>query len=145
MIIGSAAADITARAHSDTSLEQSTVPGTVSVTLGGVGRNIAEAAHRVLSSSLPQSSRETVLVAPVGDDLFGSLVIDGTEKLGMRSDGIVRVDGARSAVCNMVLNSAGNLVGGVADMNIAYELDPAEVSHLVSSTGVDLTLSNYRL
>ncbi|KAF7793341.1 hypothetical protein EIP86_004453 [Pleurotus ostreatoroseus] len=131
MIIGSASADITARAHSDTSLEQSTVPGTVSVTLGGVGRNIAEAAHRVLSSSLPQSSRETVLVAPVGDDLFGSLVIDGTEKLGMRSDGIVRVDGARSAVCNMVLNSAGNLVGGVADMNIAYELDPAEAVNAV--------------
>ena len=133
MVIGSAAADITARANSDTSLEQSTVPGTVSMTLGGVGRNIAEAAHRVLSSSLPRSARETILVAPVGDDLFGSLVIDGTEKLGMRSDGIVRVDDARSAVCNMVLNSSGDLVGGVADMNIAYELDPAAVSHPMAS------------
>lgn len=127
MVIGSAAADITARANSDTSLAESTVPGSVTLTLGGVGRNIAEAAHRVLSGSLARSSQETVLVAPVGNDPFGSLIIDGTEKLGMRSDGIVRVDGARSAVCNMVLNSSGNLVGGIADMDIAYDLDPTAV------------------
>ncbi len=127
MVIGSAAADITARANSDTSLAESTVPGSVTMTIGGVGRNIAEAAHRILSGSLPRSSQETVLVAPVGNDLFGSLIIDGTEKLGMRSDGIVPVDGARSAVCNMVLNSSGSLVGGIADMDITYELDPTAV------------------
>ncbi|KAJ3551335.1 hypothetical protein NM688_g4764 [Phlebia brevispora] len=133
MVIGSAAADITARASlSDKSmLKNSTVPGTLSMSLGGVGRNVAEAAHRILSGSLPQSTGETILVAPVGDDLFGRLVIEGTEKLGMRSDGIVRVDGARSAVCNMVLDSQGDLIGGVADMDITHSFDPTLATNAI--------------
>lgn len=52
-VIGSAAVDITANAvlaNSTCLGRHSTTPGTVSLTLGGVARNIAEAAHRVLAS-----------------------------------------------------------------------------------------------
>ena len=130
MVVGSAAADITAQAHTDendTLGKQSTLPGKMSVTLGGVGRNIAEAAHRVLSSSSEHPSGDTVLVAPVGDDVLGSMVVNETEKIGMRTDGLVRVDGGRSAVCNLVLDSDGDLIGGIADMDITQSLDPKAV------------------
>lgn len=83
--------------------------------MGGVARNMAEAAHRILTAQeLPTSS---LLLAPVGEDSFGKLLVEETEKLGMRTDGLLKSDG-RTAVCDMVLDSTGNLVGGVADMDI---------------------------
>ena len=123
MVVGCAAVDVTSRANAsvETALaSQSTVPGGVSTTLGGVGRNIAEAAHRVLGASRGQ---QTVLVSPIGNDLFGRLLVEETERLGMRSDGLHQVEAERSAVCNMVLDGTGDLISGVADMGIiqAYE------------------------
>ncbi|KIP11376.1 hypothetical protein PHLGIDRAFT_472924 [Phlebiopsis gigantea 11061_1 CR5-6] len=124
MVIGSAAVDVTARAtDTDASLgKHSTSPGTVTTSLGGVGRNIAEAAHRILTTSSPSLPYSTVLVSPVGDDAFGRLLVEETSRLGMRADGLVTADSSRSAVCNIVLDGAGNLVGGVADMGIIESL-----------------------
>lgn len=119
-MLGSAAVDITAQARDpDASLgKHSTSPGVVTTSLGGVGRNIAEAAHRILDSSSSQSSPATLLVSPIGDDAFGRLLAEETGRLGMRSEGLLCMDGQRTAVCNMVLDGTGNLIGGVADMNI---------------------------
>ncbi|KAI0695174.1 indigoidine synthase A-like protein [Cytidiella melzeri] len=122
VIVGCAAVDVTsqAQATSDATLAgQSTIPGAVTTSLGGVGRNIAEAAHRILSASPQQTSgKSIVLVSPVGKDFFGRLLAEQTERLGMRSDGLQHVESARSAVCNMVLDGKGDLVSGVADMGI---------------------------
>ena len=97
----------------------------MSLTAGGVGRNVAEAAHRILSSSdLPHSA---VLVSPVGEDGFGKLLVADSEKIGMRTDGLIEVPAGRTAVCNMVLDSAGNLTGGVADMDVVSTIDAAKV------------------
>jgi pseudouridylate synthase / pseudouridine kinase len=105
----------------------STLPGTVSMTLGGVARNIAEAAHRVLTSHAPRLSAATMLISPVGDDAFGRVLLDEMRLVGMRTDGLLQIPGARSAVCNMVLDSTGNLTGGVADMDIIQLLDDQTV------------------
>jgi sugar/nucleoside kinase (ribokinase family) len=74
LVFGCAALDITA----STSLRSpnSTSPGTVRFSSGGVGRNMAEAAHRVLSTSTSdKGSRPTVgLVAPLQDDAAGHLL-----------------------------------------------------------------------
>ncbi|KIY51953.1 indigoidine synthase A-like protein [Fistulina hepatica ATCC 64428] len=125
VVIGSAAVDISARA--DTSLDaaltvHSTVPGEVTSSLGGVARNIAEASHRICAS--PTS---TLLLAPVGDDMFGSIVIDGTARLGMRTDGLLRSSTDRTAVCNMIFDAAGNLLSGVADMNITRSFSAIDI------------------
>ncbi|KXN90076.1 hypothetical protein AN958_05081 [Leucoagaricus sp. SymC.cos] len=131
IVVGSAAVDITARANSEleSSLaENSTAPGKISLSTGGVARNMAEAAHRILTAQgLPTS---TLLVAPVGEDGFGRLLIDETEKLGIRTDGLLKSDRA-TAACDMVLDSTGNLVGGVADMKITETLvDDQIIPHL---------------
>lgn len=94
------------------------------MTLGGVGRNIAEAAHRILTASSSTLSRATVLVSPVGQDSFGRLLTEEIGRLGMRTDGIFKVDSGRSAVCNMILDGSGGLISGVADMGITERFDP---------------------
>jgi len=116
IVVGSAAVDITAQAQAgieNSLIMQSTAPGSVSVSLGGVARNIAEAAHRAMISSSPEFS--SLLVSAIGDDHFGRLLTNETTEIGMRIDGLVKTD-KRTPVCNMILDSSGSLIGGIADM-----------------------------
>ena len=130
VVVGSAAVDITARADpvpGAANHNHTTAPGVVSLTSGGVGRNVAEAAHRILSSRSKELSDDVVLVSPIGDDAFGQLLISESSRIGLRTDGFIRLPAARTAVCNMVLDSAGDLTGGVADMDVIRTLDSAKV------------------
>ncbi|KDQ63525.1 hypothetical protein JAAARDRAFT_29544 [Jaapia argillacea MUCL 33604] len=124
-IIGASAIDITSKSlllPNPSQGHATTSPGTVSLSLGGVARNIAEASHRCLNGSEGLNGA-VMLVSPVGGDAFGRLVLEESGREGMRVDGFVRgVGGERSAVCNMVLDGDGGLVGGVADMDIVYGL-----------------------
>ncbi|KZV77757.1 hypothetical protein PENSPDRAFT_645360, partial [Peniophora sp. CONT] len=133
VVFGSAAVDITAQASSAYSRadgNQSTTPGTVSMSLGGVARNIAEAAHR----SLPKASAHTSgLASCVGDDSFGRLLVEETRNMGMRTDGIVTTTSGRTAVCNMVIDESGSLVGGVADMDIIKNLSDSDLSKMLEA------------
>ncbi|KAI0932112.1 hypothetical protein AcW2_000823 [Taiwanofungus camphoratus] len=52
-------------------------------------------------------------------------------RIGMRTDGLIQTDGPRSSVCNLVLDSEGSLMGGVADMDIINTLDKDTVLHLL--------------
>lgn len=118
VIVGSAAIDITAQASpsSDADLAvNSTIPGHVKLTSGGVGRNIAEASHRIMAAKYPELS--SILLAPVGRDAFGDLLVSELQAYKMRTDGLSRKDD-RTAVCNIFLDTNGDLVGGVADMGI---------------------------
>ena len=142
IVVGAAAVDMIARA-SDTGsaslIANSTVPGTVTSSLGGVGRNVAEAAHRTFESfdspGKAGISSETLLMAPLGGDAFGALVRGETSRMGMRTDGLLvssNVDGLlrRTPVCNMVLTGGGELVGGVADFSALDTLEAQEVNVL---------------
>lgn len=131
MVIGSAAVDVVSQAHaiSDTDgshSRQSTSPGTVGLHLGGVGRNIAEAAYRISTSRFRAQSSAIVLVSSVGDDALGRLLSEEMRRIGVRTDGVMMAR-QRSAVCNMVLDSSGNLIGGVADMDIIRSIQPETV------------------
>ncbi|KAH9858112.1 indigoidine synthase A-like protein [Lenzites betulinus] len=137
VIVGSAAVDITARAdpvsgsaRANNNLH-STTPGIVSLTAGGVGRNVAEAAHRILTSHSKDLATTTALVSPIGDDAFGTLLLDETRQIGLRTDGFIRSPKTRTPVCNMVLDSMGGLTGGVADMNAILTLDATKVVEVV--------------
>ncbi|PWN50420.1 hypothetical protein IE53DRAFT_374631 [Violaceomyces palustris] len=144
LVFGSAAVDLTSTVSSSVPKissafhQATTFPGRVEVSLGGVGRNIAEAAHKILSPSSSSSSSMTLtpvvkLVAPYSrKDVFGKILIDGLRDLGMRTDGLFSIDevrrsdthqiskfdGTRTAVCSLVLDGEGDLVSGVADMDI---------------------------
>ncbi|KAG6885578.1 hypothetical protein C0993_012580 [Termitomyces sp. T159_Od127] len=125
MIIGSSAVDITTRAPRTKNLvTYSTSPGTISLSLGGVARNVAEASHRILSAR--SSHISSMLVSPIGDDAFGRLLMEETMQFGMRADGFISSN-RRTAVCNMFLDDEGDLIGGVADMDITTTLEAETV------------------
>ncbi|KAJ3758649.1 indigoidine synthase A-like protein [Lentinula raphanica] len=120
LVLGAAAVDISARSSEvdSNSALGSTVPGTISLSLGGVARNIAEASHRVS----PQDS--VLLISSIGDDAFGHLLTKESENYGMRTDGLLLQKDQRTAVCNMIMDSQGGLTTGIADMSI---LDNAQI------------------
>lgn len=130
VVIGSSAVDITAQVTREVAFNtHSTVPGAVSMNLGGVARNVAEAAHRRLSTSVPPLTGSAVLVSAVGNDSFGRLLTEESKQIGMRTDGLLSVVDGRTAVCSMMLDSNGGLAGGIADMDIVETLDAESVSY----------------
>lgn len=104
----------------------STTPGSVSLSPGGVGRNIAEATHRILTRG--SESQAPVLVSLIGEDTVGGILRNELSRTGMRTDGLIPVSGKASAICNMVLDTEGGLVTGVADMDIIESLEGKTVS-----------------
>ena len=55
------------------------------------------------------------------------LLKDGTRSVGMRSDGLVQTAGS-TAVCSLMLDGTGNLVSGVAAMDITRDFKADTVS-----------------
>jgi pseudouridylate synthase / pseudouridine kinase len=131
VVIGSAAVDVISQAGATSDTDgsrgrHSTSPGTVALHLGGVGRNVAEAAYRISTSKFRAQPSATVLVSPVGDDSLGRLLLEEMRRTGMRTDGFM-TSHQRSAVCSMVLDGSGNLVGGVADMDLVQSIESEKV------------------
>lgn len=123
IVVGSAAIDITTRPTSLPILgSETTVPGSVDLTPGGVGLNVALCASRLVEGG----SDRVMLIAPRGRDAFGRVLEGEMEGLGLRADGLVWGEG-RTAVCSLVLDGQGSLEGGVADMEIVENLQGSEV------------------
>jgi pseudouridylate synthase / pseudouridine kinase len=122
VVVGASAVDITAR-PTQSSDKQSTTMGSVSLSIGGVGRNVAEACHRLTPNG------QTVLISPIGRDRFGDIITAETRGIGMRTDGFLHVRG-RTAAVSMSLDCNGGLLHGVADTGIVESLnsDQARVS-----------------
>ncbi|CAE6419598.1 unnamed protein product [Rhizoctonia solani] len=129
VVVGAAAMDITAQpTASSTSGAHSTSPGIVHMSPGGVARNVAEAAHRVLQVLLPApkfESKRPLLISPVGQDGFATALTFETESRGMRSDGLLKFlsPSVRTSVCNMFLDAKGDLQMGVADFGNITEIE----------------------
>lgn len=96
-----------------------TAPGYVTLSLGGVSANVAGSARSLGIS-------DVLLVAPISDDLFGLVARKGLKERGMREDGLVEIEGG-TATCGILLDERGELVGGVADMEIAERVTGEQV------------------
>lgn len=113
-MLGSAALDITTQSPHPYLHSETTLPGSVRLTPGGVALNIATCASR-----LSPRSEDVLLLAPVGNDPPGRILKSELRELGMRDDGLIAVDGKETtAVCSLLLDGQGGLEGGVADMKI---------------------------
>ncbi|KAF8577889.1 hypothetical protein K439DRAFT_1363592 [Ramaria rubella] len=134
IVIGAAAIDVISQpTQVSTSTAQSTSPGRVTFSPGGVARNIAEAAHRTLSTSDVPHPNDVLLISPVGNDLAASFILDDIGRKGMRTDGLLTLgsEKQRSAVCNMQLDAMGNLMTGIADMSIVEVIDAAQIIAMI--------------
>ena len=54
---------------------------------------------------------------------MGGVLLSELSQIGMRTDGLIPIPGGASAVCNMVLDTEGGLITGVADMDIIESLE----------------------
>ncbi|KAF9424158.1 hypothetical protein BGZ94_008076 [Podila epigama] len=144
MVIGGTVVDITSTASpirlpsgKDTdlilqSMMHSSHPGSTRISLGGVGRNVAEVVSKL-------DNQNCVFVSAVGgnrdatqglnatDDIFGQWFVSEMGRRGMDNHEIHAIDGARTATYTAIHDSTGNLLSAVADMGVFELLPPSKV------------------
>lgn len=99
-------------------------PGNVSCSFGGVARNVAE--------NLARLGREVMLVSRVGDDDVGRQLISQIRDLGVDTSQ-VGVASRQTGSYTAILQPEGELVLGLADMDIYEEISPAVLESALPS------------
>ena len=113
LIIGAASLDTKGRAGQAIQTGTST-PGAIRISVGGVGRNIAE--------NLARLGEPVVLLSAVGDDGSGQRILRQAAECGIDVSHVL-VDGShRTAAYLAVLDDTGNLVMSIDDMSINRDL-----------------------
>lgn len=113
VVIGGANIDVKARSAAAIAPATSN-PGSVSSSVGGVGRNVAE--------NLARLGTPTHLLTVVGTDAFGERLLRDTGAAGVLLDHVVRSDVATGTYV-AVLDDDGELVTAVSDMAACDEID----------------------
>jgi len=119
VVIGGANVDVLARPHV-APVAATSNPGEVTVTPGGVARNVAE--------NLARLGTSVALVAVVGSDAHGDLVLETTAEAGVDVD-LVRRGLVATGTYVALLDQDGELVSAVADMAASASLSTADVAH----------------
>ena len=117
VVIGGANLDVRARS-SVPAVPATSNPGTVALSLGGVGRNVAE--------NLARLGTPVRLVAAVGRDDIGERLLRETAAAGVDLEHVVRTDEATGSY-TAVLDADGELVVSVSDMAGTDRLLPDDV------------------
>ncbi len=91
-------------------------PGQVSLSLGGVGRNIAE--------SLARLGAEVSLVTLLGDDLYADWIRKGCARAGIDLSLSGEMKGMPSGIYLCVNDEHGNLAAAISDMRLCDAISP---------------------
>ena len=114
IVIGGANVDIKGRAQTPL-LPGTSNPGSVTVSPGGVGRNVAE--------NLARLDVSVALVSIVGDDANGQLIRDATAKSGVDVS-MIDVGSAPTGTYLAILDGNGEMAMAVNDMRVMDGLSP---------------------
>lgn len=90
-------------------------PGGVKVSLGGVGRNIAE--------NLARLGIHTKMFTVVGEDIYGDQIIRESEKIGIDMSLVKRVQEEGTGTYLAILDHENDMDIAIASMNIFKKLD----------------------
>lgn len=115
VVIGGANMDISASSYSSIKLEDSN-PGKVTLSPGGVGRNISE--------NLCRLGIETYFITALGDDIYGKAIIDHGRSYGLdfSYSKIINTDNTGLYIC--INDNQGEMVVSVNAMDICSKIDP---------------------
>ncbi|MGB1238370.1 MAG: PfkB family carbohydrate kinase [Pseudomonadales bacterium] len=113
--VGGANIDILGLPDFKTEPETST-PGKVSSSLGGVGRNIAE--------NIARLGDRCYLIAPVGNDARGKQLIEQSTQAGILTSHMITLDGHSTSCYLSIVDEGGEMQLAVADMDILEHLTP---------------------
>ncbi len=115
VVVGAAAMDT--KGHAAEPLRAGTsIAGHVRVSVGGVGRNIAE--------NLARLGLETTLLSAVGDDQAGRHLLTQARNSGVNVEQVLISSEHATAAYLAVLDKQGNLAVSVADMSIIETVTP---------------------
>lgn len=92
-------------------------PGTVSISLGGVGRNIAH--------NLALLGADVHLLSAYGDDVNGERVAASCSELGIDLSHALRVTGGTTSTYLYLTDEHGEMALAVSDMEICKKITPA--------------------
>ncbi|KAF4746990.1 hypothetical protein FOZ62_001846 [Perkinsus olseni] len=104
--------DITAKASDPTSAgaQESTVPGFLSMSSGGVGLSLAE--------SMAMLGATPGLISAVGRDSHGEALMQRLREIGVPTTNVKELSTESTGTCTLVLDGRGELISGVAAMDI---------------------------
>lgn len=112
-------------------------PGTVTMSLGGVGRNIAH--------NLSLMGIDVRLLTAYGDDLYGQRVAASCSELGIDISHALRLGGERTSTYLYINDEKGDMALAVSDMSICERITPAYLASnapLLRSAQVVVTDAN---
>ncbi|HAS73815.1 MAG TPA: kinase [Clostridiales bacterium UBA8960] len=110
-VIGGSNIDIQGRPLNQLIYKDSNV-GEVNISLGGVGRNIAE--------NLVRMGMNTRLITVIGDDVYGQKILDEARLLGLNMQDSLILEGAATSTYLSILDHTHDMVLAISHMDI-YE------------------------
>lgn len=116
VVIGGLNIDIAGLSGAELRLRDSN-PGSVRISIGGVGQNIAR--------NLAMLGVQTSLISVCGDDSFGRLALADCEEAGIDCSQVTVIPGEASSTYLYINNANGDLVTAVNDMHITEHITGA--------------------
>ena len=123
VVVGGVNVDIGGRSHAPL-IPADSNPGTVSVSLGGVGRNIAH--------NLSLLGADVRLLTAYGDDLHGQQVISSCASLGIDLTRALKIPGGTTSTYLYLTDEHGEMALAVSDMSICEKITPEYLAENLS-------------
>ncbi|NLN14597.1 MAG: kinase [Tissierellia bacterium] len=89
--------------------------GNVKISLGGVGRNIAENLRRL--------GVNTSLISIIGDDPYGHMILEQAKVIGLDMEDTLVLEGENTSVYLSILNESGDMEIAISSMDIYDKMD----------------------
>lgn len=93
----------------------SSSPGTIEISPGGVGRNIA---HNLALLDVP-----VMLLSAIGSDAQGAKILEETEACGVCAEHVLHAEGSLTGTYIALLDNSGEMTAALSDMRILEKLD----------------------
>ena len=116
VVIGGVNMDIGGRSHAPL-VERDSNPGTVQMSLGGAGRNIAH--------NMTLLGTDVHLITAIGDDMAARKITDSCSELGIDISHALQVPGASTSMYLSIAGPDGGIEFGINDMEIYERITPA--------------------
>ena len=116
VVVGGVNVDIGGRSHKKLVAADSN-PGRVSISLGGVGRNIA---HNMSLMGL-----DVKMLTAIGEDVYGNRIAESCKALGIDASHALRVADCATSTYLYIADEAGEMALALSDMEICDRITPA--------------------
>ena len=119
VVVGGVNVDIGGRSHNGL-LPADSNPGTVTTSLGGVGRNIAH--------NLALMGTDVRLLTAYGDDVYGSRVAASCAELGIDASHALQCSGCSTSTYLYIASPDGEMALALSDMQVCDRITPEYLS-----------------